>query len=239
MKKRTIFILLALTLALGAAAVSAQNGKIECTNGKVTIGFSAPANLDAFTCLTVPNGERAADKEPVTTAKLESATIVFDQLRTANSVSPEMSVFPVAGLSQLNPEIYQKAVDLTGLMNTVNTSGLAAITGDIPVLPLHEKTQLLSAEAKIIQAQGIVGLRFLTAFDDAAAGANNNNLLYAFQGVSTDGRNIVSVLFPIQHSALTAPAASPREYNWAALPEDGWTPRIAELDRIVESIYVR
>ncbi len=239
MNRRTILILLALLLILSVTAVSAQNGKVECSNGKVTIGFSAPVNLDAFTCLTAPDGERAADNQPITTAKLESATIVFDQLRTANSVPPEMTVFPVNGLSQLNPEIYQKAVDLTSLLNTVNTEGLAAVKGDIPVLPPHEKPQLMSADAKILQAQGIVGLRFLTAFDDAAAGVANNNLLYAFQGISTDGRNIISVLFPIQHSAVTAPATSPKEYNWSALPEDGWTPRITELDRIIESIYVR
>lgn len=238
MKNRTMIFLIALTLLLSVSIASAQNGKVECSNGKVGIGFSAPSNLDAFTCLTVPNGERAADNQPMTTAKLESASIVFDQLRTGNSVSPEMSVFPVNGLSQLNPEIYQKAVDLTSLLNAVNTEGLAAIRSDIPVLPLHEKAQLMSADAKILQANGIVGLRFLTAFDDAATGVTNNNILYAFQGISTDGRNIISVLFPIQHNMLTAPATSPREYNWAALPEDGWTPRITELDRIIESIYI-
>ena len=72
-------------------------------------------------------------------------SVVFNQLRTANPISPELTVFPVSGLSAVNSEIYQKAVDLTALINSVTTNGIAAITGDVPVLPLQEKPQLMSA----------------------------------------------------------------------------------------------
>lgn len=240
MKKQfSIFLsVLAGMLAIMSPA-AAQNGATECGNGTVTVAFTAPGNLTDFTCLTVPTAERAPDGQPLTAAKLESAAVVFNQLRTANPISPELTVFPVSGLSAVNPEIYQKAVDLTALINSVATNGIAAVTGDIPVLPLQEKPQLMSALPTVLTPQGINGLRFLTAFDDASAGVTNNNIVYAFQGLSVDGRNIVSVLFPIQHSALTAPATAPREYNWAALPEDGWTPRLSDLDEIIKSITLR
>lgn len=234
-----ILIALILIVGAGSSALAQSEGVVECSNGIVTIGFTAPSNLSAFTCLTVPTSERAEDGKPLTTAKLQSAAIVFDQLRTTNPLSPEMSVFPVSGLSAINTEIYQKAVDLNTSLNTVNTQGLAALSGDLPVLPIQEKTQLMSAEMKTLAPQGIVGIRFLTAFDEAAIGVTNTNLVYAFQGITTDSANYVSVLFPISHAALTAPVANPREYNWSALPEDGWTPRLSELDKIVESITVR
>lgn len=232
-------IALILIVIAGHAALAQSEGVVECSNGMVTIAFTAPSNLTSFTCLTVPTFERAADGQPLTTAKLQSAAIVFDQLRTTNPLSPEMTVFPISGLNAINPEIYQKAVDLNTSLNTVSAQGLAALTGNLPVLPIQEKTQLMSVELKSLNPQGIVGIRFLTAFDDAATGVTSTNLVYAFQGVTADSGNYISVLFPITHSALTAPIANPTEYNWSALPEDGWTPRLSDLDQIMESITVR
>lgn len=235
----SIFIALILVVTAGQAAFAQSDGIVECSNGMVTIGFTAPSNLTSFNCLTVPASERAADGQPLTTAKLQSAAIVFDQLRTTNPISPEMTVYPISGLNAINPEIYQKAVDLNTSLNTVSTQGIAALTGNLPVLPIQEKTQLMSAEKKTLAPQGIVGVRFLTAFDDAATGVTGTNLVYAFQGITADSTNYISVLFPITHSMLTAPVPNPAEYNWAALPEDGWTPRLSDLDQIIESITVR
>ena len=89
----SIFIALILVVTAGQAAFAQSDGIVECSNGMVTIGFTAPSNLTSFNCLTVPASERAADGQPLTTAKLQSAAIVFDQLRTTNPISPEMTVY--------------------------------------------------------------------------------------------------------------------------------------------------
>lgn len=237
-RNRSFCLLLSLFVLLISVQIVSAN-PIECSGGNVTVTVSVPGNLTDFRCLTVPNAERAPDGQPLTNAKFQGAAIVFEQLRTMNPLQPELNVMPITGLSQLNPEIYVKAEELSTLINSVNTNGIDAVSGDVPVLPVQEKSQLFSRLLAVLQFQGGVGIRFLTAFGDAGSAVSNGNLLYGFQGLTVDGKSYVSVLFPIQHANFTDQTMSPREYNWAALPDDGWTPRIADLDKIIESIVIR
>lgn len=67
----------------------------------------------------------------------------------------------------------------------------------IPILPMYECTQAVKAHIQYVKFQNGEGILFVTQCNVDARLINNEELVYIFQGITSDGKNYVSATFPI------------------------------------------
>lgn len=227
---------LLLLLVVQVNAVQAENIPVICSNTAVTIQMDVPSTN--VRCLTVMNSVAAETDQSLMEARISSASISLDEFKSEGKFSPEVTAFTTNGLSTVNPEIYQIAVNLTEMINKATSGeGIAAITAPIPFLPVQDKTQLFVSMPEMISFQSGSAFQFVTAYGDLGAAVDNTNLVYSLQGISQDGQSYLSVTIPITHNQITG-AFDPSTFDWNTLPSDGWQPAISTLDELMRTIIL-
>ena len=73
------------------------------------------------------------------------------------------------------------------------------------------------------------GVRFLTQFNNGMAPVNNHDLIYTFQGLTSDGKYYIAAVLPVTHPDLPANSLSRwlcwrREQDYQKLPVPNGTP---------------
>lgn len=129
-------------------------------------------------------------------------------------------------------------------------------TGErLPYLPVYNAAQVMHARVAFLDFQTGTGIRYLTQFDQAYLPINNNELLYTFQGVTSDGKYYVAVVMPVTLFGLPANAevsdTLPAEFfdnfelyitNTVTLLNDQadaeFAPDLSLLDAMIQSIDV-
>jgi hypothetical protein len=86
----------------------------------------------------------------------------------------------------------------------------------LPIVPFFNEQQVFASNIQVISFQGGQGVRFVTEYAQYPASANNNDLLYHFQGVTRDGAYYVIAILPI-----TVPLLAETSDGGAALPLGG------------------
>ena len=123
----------------------------------------------------------------------------------------------------------------------------------IPLLPLTNAGQSFHAKLKYLEFNGGSGVRFITQYTQEQRVVNNQELIYTFQGLTSDGAYYISALLPV--SAQTLPeshqvAEGEIPNFWAGfekylreavakvngLPDEAFDPDLAILDTIFESL---
>lgn len=125
----------------------------------------------------------------------------------------------------------------------------------IPVLPVVNAAQVIIVKPQYIDTQGWSGVRFITYYAQDLSPLTNNLIFYAFQGITADGRYVISAEFPlrapvlpdaIDFSTFDYEAFIPTYFNYleetvAALdglaPGD-YTPSVETLDALIQSLRV-
>jgi hypothetical protein len=127
--------------------------------------------------------------------------------------------------------------------------------GALPFLPNWNAAQLFQPMPAFISFQNGQGIRFLTEFGQYAAPVNNTDLFYTFQGITNDGKYYISAILPVTHPSLPADsnvgeAIQNKLYEdydgylnetlpaLAAQPLDSFTPSIALLDAMIQSLKI-
>jgi hypothetical protein len=235
--KLILSALLSVLILIAVSPVGAQSPRLSCSNLTATIELEAPSTNSE--CLTVVNNEAAPAGQSLTLARISSASILLKDFFKENKIAPEATAFSVSGLSSVNPEIYQHAVNLTAMINAANEgAGTAAFTAPIPFLPYQESTQLVQLVPMQLDPINGSGIRFVTAYGNQGDPVSNDNLFYTFQGMSQDGRFYLSVTIPISNTMISGPT-DPTTVDWTNVPADSWQPALETLDDIVLSIQVR
>ena len=123
----------------------------------------------------------------------------------------------------------------------------------IPVLPLTNAGQSFHAKLKYLDFTGGSGVRFVTQYTQEMRQVNNQELIYAFQGLTGDGAFYISALLPVRSNALpesmdVTEAEIPN--FWAnfsryirdtaarvdSLPDEAFDPGLSTLDAVFESL---
>jgi hypothetical protein len=79
----------------------------------------------------------------------------------------------------------------------------SAISSDqLPGIPFIEGTQVFASNIKVIPFQNGQGVRFLTEYAQYFASANNHDLVYHFQGLTSDGEYYIVAILPIRNPML-------------------------------------
>jgi len=172
---------------------------------------------------------------------------------------PIIYIIPVAAYEQLWNDNNNPAVSNTlGQLNTLLKDKPEPIpTSGMPVLPYEQVTghNDLSVQGKYLTVRSGSGVRFVGRFAQSPVPVSNDNpqLMYIYQGYSTDGTYFVSFFYPVSTSALpqsTAVTEAERQqvdanstaYMQAeaqqlnALPDSAWNPPLTQLDAVINSL---
>jgi len=124
---------------------------------------------------------------------------------------PIVQVYPLAPYEALAPSIS----DTVTQMQQILTTKPADFQNGIPLLPIENAGQIFRAQVSYIDFQNGSGIGFLTQYAQNYDPVNNDELFYAFQGLTGDGKYWVSVFLPVNASYLQT------SYNDTSVPADG------------------
>ena len=111
----------------------------------------------------------------------------------------------------------------------------------------------MRAQVRYFRFQNGEGVRFLTQYGQAAWPINNDDMFYAFQGLTDNGEFYISAVLPISHPGLPDPESVTMDesfyenfMNYVEITEgqlnaespDSFMPMLSVLDSMIESLLV-
>jgi hypothetical protein len=212
-----------------------------------------PALASGFQCKTVPAAGSPSD--PGFAVNPQFTEVTFQGYILPNTFFPtHIDVYPVQDFRALAPDIID--ADVAALQQLIAGGALPA-KGALPLLPIFNAAEEFRAEYKVISFSGGSGIRYLTQYSQFFDPINSHEMFYSFQGLTTDGRYWISAILPISNSMLPPNGDNPpngmsqQQFSdqfdtyLADLtdklnnqPPESYSPTIAALDALIESIAV-
>jgi hypothetical protein len=168
---------------------------------------------------------------------------------TSHLLQPQIFVYPVADLAAYNEVAGQVAADLQAQLQTRQP------VDHLPFLPAFNAAQVMHVQDTYLDFQNGSGVRFLTQYDQGVLPINNYELIYTFQGLTSDGQYYIAAVLPVTHPELPAtdqvstqqiaelsdfPAYRMKIVSWLEQqPSSSFTPDLAKLDTLIQSIAVK
>lgn len=160
---------------------------------------------------------------------------------------PQIFVFPVDGLVGINQAAARTVDELRSLLKTGQTHG------QLPYMPLSNLAQAMQVRVDFIEFLNGRGIRFVTQLSQGPVPITNHELIYTFQGLTSDERYYISAVLPVSHPSLPGSAEgidpiAPQDHaayisNLGRILEDqdgeSFTPSIQDLDKVVRSLRIR
>lgn len=165
---------------------------------------------------------------------------------------PAVRVYPAQAIKDLDPALTREVLALKTLLSAQPPK----IQEPIPVFPPFNAQQMFHPQTKYVPFNSGQGVRFVTFYAQDAAPITNDGLFYTFQGLSADGKNYITVFWPLKTNALpdSYQDAQVTDYDaWVKqfetylaatdktlsdLPADAFVPNLNELDEMIQSLQV-
>jgi hypothetical protein len=236
-----------LTVPAAKTAVPTQPTTVG-TTGEVTLDFSTVAQN--VTVETVP----AVPFDPGlfwTTIGPEYRMLTLEGYPVGSSeIKPQIFIYPVNELASANENMAKIATDLQALLQTQQA-------GDsLPFLPLVNSIQAMDTQVHYLDFMSGTGVRYLTQLNQGPVPINNSELIYTFQGLSSDGKFYIAAVLPVTNPELQSGPEFSAEYTQALTDDPGYykgyisstinllnqqsaasfTPSLDELDALARSI---
>jgi hypothetical protein len=177
---------------------------------------------------------------------------------TVNRTSPQIYIYPVDTFPAVDTVLGEQLEEIKTFLADQNPLlSRLGVNGDtmIPTLPVRNAAQVLAAQPQRLDFQGGSGVRFVTTYAQNAYPVTNENLLYGFIGMTSDGRYVIAAWFPITASVLPDSIDDNTfDYNdfvdnfqtnmsqtladLDSLDSQGYAPDLALLDLLVQSLVV-
>ena len=126
----------------------------------------------------------------------------------------------------------------------------------MPFLPLFNAAQMMHANLQYVDFQNGQGLRYVTQFSQAFVPISNYELIYTYQGLTSDGKDYVAAVLPVSHPSLPAEGTvtgnEPPEFSADFRADvanvvsilnrasaDTFTPDLTQLDAMMSSLEVK
>jgi hypothetical protein len=114
---------------------------------------------------------------------------------------PQIFVYPAPGYTEVNQKAAESIKRLQGILASPNVQ----YTNDVlPTVPFLNAGQVFAAQEKILPFNGGSGLRVVTQYASDVSPINNGGLFYHFEGLTSDGKNYIVAILPINLSFLPA-----------------------------------
>jgi hypothetical protein len=165
-------------------------------------------------------------------------------------MTPQIFIYPVEELQAVNEGTEPIVTSLQTLLQSPQE------IPNMPFLPLFNAQQVMHAHLQYLDFQDGQGLRYLTQFDQAFIPISNDELIYTYQGLTSDGKYYVAAVLPVNHPSLPADGAvtgnEPLEFTSdfptylanvvASLNPQAantFTPDLTQLDAMMSSLEVK
>jgi hypothetical protein len=165
-----------------------------------------------------------------------------------HTFKPQIFIYPVDALKSANPAAAQIIADLQTLLSSPKEAE------EMPFLPLINAKQVMHAKVQSRDFQNGTGVRFLTQIAQGPIRINNVDLIYTFQGLTSDGKYYIAAILPVTHPDLPAaqqlfsenademknyPPYVTQTATWLdQQPSGSFTPDLARLDAMLASLKV-
>ena len=113
-------------------------------------------------------------------------------------MSPQIFIYPVAELKSTNETAGKIILSLQALLQSPRE------IQNMPYLPLYNAAQIMHTHVQYLDFKNGRGLRYLTMHSQGMLPINNFELVYTYQGLTSDGRYYVAAVLPVNHPDLPA-----------------------------------
>jgi len=110
------------------------------------------------------------------------------------SHEPQILVYPAQGYAELVPAAFES---MHRLNNILGNPGAPIGGKQLPAVPFFNAAQVFASDIQIVTFQSGRGVRFLTEYAQYPASANNQDLFYEFQGLTSDGADYIFAILPV------------------------------------------
>ena len=173
---------------------------------------------------------------------------------------PQILIYPAQEYAGINEGAARSIASLQAILY----GSSAPIAGNLPAIASFNAGQLFAAQIQVIHFKNGSGVRFLTEYGQYFATANNVDLFYQFQGLTSDGKYYIIAILPVSHPLLafdenpeTIPPAGgipfPGYDNESAITiyytdvinllniasPDSFQPGLINFDTLIQSIEIR
>ena len=114
--------------------------------------------------------------------------------------TPQILVYPAQEYAAANEGAGRSIAALQAILN----GSAAPIAQNLPSIASFNAGQLFAAQIQIIHFTNGSGVRFLTEYGQYFATANNVDLFYQFQGLTSDGKYYIIAILPVSHPLLAS-----------------------------------
>ncbi len=219
------------------------------TNNSLDISLDTSGMATGFqidTIAAVP-----ADNAPYWEVLPEYTRLTLQDYPISNHLmQPQIFIYPVEELGTVNEGAAQIVASLQTLIQTPQE------IPNMPFLPLFNAAQVMHAHVQYLDFKNGQGLRYLTEFAQGIAPINNYELIYTYQGLTSDGKYYVAAVLPVHHPRLpedgTVTGNEPPEFTGdfpayvanvvsTLNPQAGntFTPDLTQLDVMMSSLEVK
>ena len=168
---------------------------------------------------------------------------------SSHLMKPQIFIYPVEDLVTVNEAAGKIAGSLEALLRSPQD------TSPMPFLPLFNAAQVMHVQLQYLDFKDGQGLRYLTEFDQAFVPINNYELIYTYQGLTSDGKYYVAAVLPVNSPGLPADGTvtgnEPPEFasDFSAYLQgvvdtlnlqsaDTFTPDLTRLDAMMSSLEI-
>jgi hypothetical protein len=205
------------------------------------IGAQVPADTDDIGSPDWKLPERA-----------EFTVVNYPPVKTSRT--PKIVVFPIAPMTDFNDVGAERIQALADLLKAKPEPD--KIVEPIPQMSDMEEDELMHAQVKYLDFQNGSGVRFISEYSSDVRPINNEDLVYVFQGITTDGKFYVAIMLPLtqidlieNEDALTSAQADAMlsDYNkyLSGIAKDltiadgaSFIPKLSLLDKVVTSFNI-
>lgn len=115
-----------------------------------------------------------------------------------SSWQPRIYIYPLGDLENANEQALKVVASLQDLIKSPRE------ISDMPFLPLTNSLQVIHTQIQYLDFKNGNGVRYLTQFNQGIVPINNSDLVYTYQGITSDGRFYIAVTLPVTHPTLPA-----------------------------------
>jgi len=165
-------------------------------------------------------------------------------------ITPQIFIYPVKELSEINEGAGQIVTSLQALLQSPQE------LPTMPFLPLYNAAQVLHVQLQYLDFQNGQGLRYLAWFSQGIMPVNNYELIYTYQGITSDGKYYIAAVLPVNHPSLPADGVvtgnEPPEFSSdypvylanvvsSLNPQsaESFTPDLTQLDAMMSSLEIK
>jgi hypothetical protein len=179
------------TTAPAATTVPQPEGSLRVS----LITGSLATSLRTETIAAVPASENAPFWEVL---PAYTRLTLQDYPVSSHLMQPQIFIYPVTDLGQVNEGAARIIASLQTLLQSPQE------IPNMPFLPLFNASQMMHAHTQFLDFENGQGLRYLTQFAQGFTPINNSELIYTYQGLTSDGKYYVAAVLPVNHPSLPA-----------------------------------